>query len=74
VTAKQCNKTIAELIGIEDEQVAFAINHEAAEMWFLWEREQEVEKLKAMVAGKVANQAADAIGEITADSFGDQSW
>lgn len=74
MTAKQCNKTIAELIGIEDEQVAFAINHEAAEMWFLWEREQEVEKLKAMVAGKVANQAADAIGEITADSFGDQSW
>jgi len=74
VTARQCNKTVADLLGIEDEQIAFAVNHEAAEIWFLWEREQEAEKLKAMVTGRMTNQAADAIGEITADNLGDQSW
>ena len=74
LTARQSNKTVSELLGIEDEQIAFAVNHEAAEIFYFWEREQEQKVVEAMLGGGMAKQATDAVAEVTAANFRDKSW
>lgn len=51
VTARQCSKSPAEIVGIEDREVAFAFNVECAEVLYLWEREQEAVKVASLFAG-----------------------
>lgn len=51
VTARQCNKSPAEIVGIEDRDIAFAFDVECAEAFYLWEREQEATKIASLFAG-----------------------
>lgn len=51
VTARQCNKSPSDVVGIEDRDIAFAFDVECAEAFYLWEREQEVTRIASLFAG-----------------------
>jgi len=81
VTASKSNKSCSELIGIDDPEIAFAFNMECAEIFYLWEQEQEVKRLEAMMAGTLLSQLSGQpkmngrqVREITPADIRDQGW
>ena len=55
VTAKLCNRSPAEFIGIAGESIAQAFNIECAEIHYEAEINRETARLEALTAGVVSN-------------------
>ena len=49
-TARLCNKSPSELLGIEDEGIALAFDVECADLWQRVEEEREVARLSNVLA------------------------
>lgn len=80
ITARQCNKSVSCLLGIVDEEIAFALDRECSETLYLWEQENEAMRIDALMGGTLASQLTGqpkmngpTAGEITPSNFRDQS-
>lgn len=63
-------------MGIADDEIAFALDRECAEILYLWEQEQEAQRLDAMMSGTLLSQlnGQKPAREITSADIRDQSW
>lgn len=80
VAASKFSKLPSDLLGIDDQEIAFCFNQECAETLYLFEQEQEVKRLEAMMTGTLLGQLNGhpkmngEVREISPVNLGDQSW